>query len=522
MIMNEIIIYLSVVIIVVFWCYFKWNNRHFEKLAARMPGPPSYPIIGTGYKFIGSQERIISQIISLVNEYKLDPIKIWLGPYFGVVIDKPEDLKIVLNSSKALQKGRMYEFFKNYAGEGLFTAPVDKWRIHRRMINPAFNAKLLEQFFPVFNEKNQILIKNVMKESNKTQAFDLWQYIAPTALDTICQTTMGYNLDSQSNNKECEFGEAIVIGTDLDAMRIYKPWLYPEILFSMYLKLTGQQRIFETVKQFPLQLIKEKKYEFDQKKKSINKKDITDNDDENQSKRFLDILFELKHDGGKLSDSDIRDEVVTMMAGGFETSAITVCFCLLMIAIHQDIQDKVYNEIYDIFGESDQTITIDDTTKLVYLEQVIKETLRLYPTGPLLLREIQEDLKIFSSDYVLPKGTTCVIALLATHLSPDLYSNPWSFNPENFSPENVAKRHKYSFIPFSGGPRGCIGSKYAMLSMKAVVSTFLRHFSVHTDVKLTDIKLTLGLLMRSVHGYPVTIRPRDRRPTYKWNQNQQG
>jgi len=58
---------------------------------------------------------------------------------------------------------------------------------------------------------------------------------------------------------------------------------------------------------------------------------------------------------------------------------------------------------------------------------------------------------------VLPKGTTCVIALLATHLSPDLYSDPGSFNPENFSPENVAKRHKYSFIPFSGGPRGCIG-----------------------------------------------------------------
>lgn len=66
-----------------------------------------------------------------------------------------------------------------------------------------------------------------------------------------------------------------------------------------------------------------------------------------------------------------------------------------------------------------------------------------------------------------------------------------------------------------------IGSKYAMLSMKAIVSTFLRHFSVHTDVKLKDIKLQLGLLIRSVHGYPVTIRPRDRRPTYKRIQNQQ-
>ncbi|XP_060860451.1 cytochrome P450 4g15-like isoform X2 [Metopolophium dirhodum] len=491
--MIEMIFYLIVVILVVLWCYFKWNNRHVEKLAAKMPGPPTYPIIGTGFQFIGSSEQIISKIIGLAREYNLEPFKIWLGPYFGVVISKPEDLQIVLNSSKALQKGRMYEFFKNYAGEGLFTAPVDKWRRHRRMITPAFNAKLLEQFFPVFNEKNQILIKNVMKESNKTQAFDLWQYIAPTALDTICQTTMGYNLDSQSNNKECEFGEAIRNRFRRD-----------ENLQTMVIPGNLVFNIFKTEWTA--------KYLRNSETISITK---------NQSKLFLDILFELNHDGGNLSDSDIRDEVLTMMAGGFETSAITVCFCLLMIAIHQDIQDKVYNEIYDIFGESDQTITIDDTSRLVYLEQVIKETLRLYPIAPVLLREIQDDIKIISSDYVLPKGTTCAIFPMATHHSPDLYPNPWSFNPENFSPENNAKRHRYSFIAFSGGPRGCIGSKYAMLSMKAVVSTFLRHFSVHTDVKLTDIKLTLGLLMRSVHGYQVTIRPRDRRPTYKRDQNQQ-
>ncbi|XP_060876038.1 cytochrome P450 4C1-like isoform X2 [Metopolophium dirhodum] len=420
---------------------------------------------------------------------------------------------IVLNNSKALQKDRMYNFFKNGVGEGLFTAPVDKWRKHRRMITPAFNAKLFEQFFPVFNEKNKILIKNVTKELNKTQMFDLWHYIAPAALDTICQTTMGYNLDTQSNNKECEFGEAIVMASEVVTMRIYKPWLYPEIVFSMYLKLTGHQKIFETVKKFPLQVIKEKKEAFDQRKKAINAKvDLTNNTDENQSKLFLDILFELNNTGGNFSDSDIRDEVITMMIGGSETSAITICFCLLMLAIHQDIQDKVYNEIYDIFGGSEETITIEDTTKLVYLEQVLKETLRLYPVGPVLLRELQDDLKIFTNDYVLPKGTTCVISPITTHHSPVLYPNPWTFNPENFTPENVAKRHRYSFIPFSGGPRGCIGSKYAMLSMKVTVSTFLRHFSVHTDIKLTDIKLKIDLLMRSVHGYPVKIRPRVKRP----------
>ncbi|XP_022176867.1 cytochrome P450 4C1-like [Myzus persicae] len=515
--MIDIIFYLNVVILVVLCYYFKWKNRHFQKLAARMPGPLSYPIIGIGYQFLGSSEKIMSKIIDYTRDYNLEPYRLWIGPYFAVVIVKPEDVQIVLNSSKALQKDRIYDFFKNILGEGLFTAPVDKWRVHRRMITPAFNFKLLKQFFPVFNEKTEILIRNVKKELNETRAFDLWDYIAPASLDTICHTTMGYNLDTQSNNNECEFAEALEITSELDSIRAFKPWLYPEIMFSMYLKLTGQKKVFETVKQFPLQVIKEKKDEFEQRKKAIAKIDSIDNGDENQSKLFLDILFQLNNDGGNFSDADIRDEVVTMMTGGSETSAITICFCLLMLAIHQDIQDKVYDEIYNIFGGNDQIITIEDITKLVYLEKVIKETLRLYPVGPLLLRKIEEDLKIFSSDYVLPKGTTCVIGPIGTHHSPDLYPNPWSFNPENFSPENIAKRHKYSFIPFSGGPRGCIGSKYAMWSMKVTVSTFLRHYSVHTDIKLTDIKLKLVLLVRSVHGYPVTIRPRDRRPTYNRN-----
>ncbi|XP_016664232.1 cytochrome P450 4g15 [Acyrthosiphon pisum] len=183
---------------------------------------------------------------------------------------------------------------------------------------------------------------------------------------------------------------------------------------------------------------------------------------------------------------------------------------------HPSPKDKVYDEIYDVLGDGDQTITIEDTSKLLYLDQVLKETLRLFPVIPLILRKLQGDVKIISNNIVLPKGSTCYLSPLATHRDSDSYPNPTSFDPENFSPENIAKRHKYSFIGFSGGPRGCIGSKYAMLSMKVLVATFLRNYSVHTDCKFNDIKLKLDLLLRSSNGYPVTIRTRDRRPVYKF------
>ncbi|KAF0752653.1 cytochrome P450 4C1-like isoform X1, partial [Aphis craccivora] len=501
--------------IVVLWCYFKWKNRHFEKVASKLKGPPSYPIIGTGLESIGTHQQFSDKIIKLFNSYGCEPCKVWLGPYFGVGISKPEDIQIILNSSKALDKSKFYNFFKNTLGEGLISAPVHKWRKHRRLITPVFNANRLDQFFPVFNEKNRILIENLKKELGKTQPFDLLDYLMKTNLDIICQTAMGYNLDTQLNKKS-EFAEAITKSSELDSLRIYKPWLYPDILFSVYRKLIGQQNIYKTLHKLPNQMIREMKESYAQRKMENKNNDIDVKDgDKKRLKVFLDTLLDLNEAGANFSDDDIRDEVMTMMLSGSETSTVTGCFCLLMLAMHPEIQDKVYDEIFEVLGDGDQTITIEDTTKLIYLDQCIRETLRLYPLVPLFLRQLQDDVKIFSDDLTLPKGTICLISPLTTHHMPELYPNPWSYNPDNFNVENVYKRHKYSYIAFSGGSRGCIGSKYGMLSLKVLISTFLRNYSVHTDIKLSDIKLKIDVLLRSSNGYPVTIQPRDRRPTYK-------
>ncbi|XP_050054621.1 cytochrome P450 4C1-like [Aphis gossypii] len=513
MTITELTTYALVSFIVVLWCYFKWKNRHFEKIASKLKGPPSYPIIGSALVSIGTHQQFSDNIIQLFNSYGCEPCKVWLGPYFGVVISKPEDLQIILNSSKALGKSKFYNFFKNTVGEGLISAPVHKWRKHRRLIAPVFNANLFDQFFPVFNEKNRFLIENLKKELGKTQPFDLLDYILKINLDIICQTAMGYNLDTQSN-KESEFVEALIKVSKLDSLRLYKPWLYSDIIFSIYRKIMGLHNVYKTFHKLPNQVIREMKEIYAQRKMG-NKNNAMDVNDEKPLKVFLDTLFDLNEGGENFSDEEIRDEVVTMMMSGSETSTVTVCFCLLMLAIHPEIQDKVYDEIFEVLGNGDQTITIEDTTKLVYLEQCIRETLRLYPLVPLFLRQLDDDVKIFSDDLILPKGTICLISPLTTHHMPELYPNPWSYNPDNFDAENVNKRHKYSFIAFSGGPRGCIGSKYAMLSMKVLISTFLRNYSIHTDMKLTDIKLQIDVLLRSSNGYPVTIRQRDRRPTYK-------
>ncbi|XP_025415552.1 cytochrome P450 4C1-like isoform X2 [Sipha flava] len=507
----QFMVYGTISLVIALWCYYKWNRKDINRFAAKLKGPPSYPIIGSGLEFLGTPQQVMESFKKITEEYGPEPFKFWIGTSFGVTIFKPADLQIVLNNSKCLEKSNFYKLFKNALGEGLLCAPVDKWRLHRRIISPLFNSSLMKQFFPIFHEKNENLMKKLSIEVGKTQPFDLWDYIAPINLETICQTMMGYNLNTQLNIGT-EFVHSMKIVSELNVMRIYKPWLYPDIIFRIYRKCIGMQNIYKDLHKLPDQVIKEKKETYAQKKITNR----TDALDDSFNGVFLDKLLALNEAGANFSNEELRDEVVTMMSAGTETSAVTICFCLLLLAIHQDIQDKVYEEIYEVLGENDELITFEDTYKLKYLEKVLKETLRLYPTGPVFLRELQGDIKISSSNYVLPKGTTCIISPMITHHNPELYPNPWLFNPDNFNSENVMKRHKYSFIPFSSGPRNCLGSTYAMLSMKVLVSTFLRNYSVHTDTKLSDIKLKMDILLRSVHGYPVTIRSRDRR----YNRNQ--
>ncbi|XP_075233541.1 cytochrome P450 4C1-like [Lycorma delicatula] len=189
-------------------------------------------------------------------------------------------------------------------------------------------------------------------------------------------------------------------------MRIYKFWLHPDLIFYNTGYGKEARKIYKKLHEMPNLVIKKRKDEYYQRKERQRlivegKMDKSEEEEESQRmKIFLDILLELKDSGTTFTDDDLRDEVVTMMVGGIETNAITTCFCLLLLAIHPEIQDKLYNEVYSIFGESDRDVTWNDLNKLVYHEQVIKETLRRFPVGPIFLREVKEDIDL-SSKYAI-------------------------------------------------------------------------------------------------------------------------
>lgn len=186
--------------------------------------------------------------------------------------------------------------------------------------------------------------------------------------------------------------------------------------------------------------------------------DVEDNDiGEKKRLAFLDLMLESAQNGALITDTEIKEQVDTIMFEGHDTTAAGSSFFLSLMGIHQDIQDRVIAELDGIFGDSQRPATFQDTLEMKYLERCLMETLRMFPPVPLIARELQEDLKLNSGPYVIPRGATVTVATILLHRNPKVYANPNVFDPDNFLPERQANRHYYAFVPFSAGPRSCVG-----------------------------------------------------------------
>lgn len=143
-----------------------------------------------------------------------------------------------------------------------------------------------------------------------------------------------------------------------------------------------------------------------------------------------------------------------------------------------------------------------------YMERCMMETLRMYPPVPVIARHMKQELKLASGDYTIPIGATVVIATFKLHRLESIYPNPDKFDPDNFLPERQANRHYYAFVPFSAGPRSCVGRKYAMLKLKVILSTIFRQFRVYSDMKEEDFRLQADIILKREEGFQIRLEPR--------------
>nr|ARN17935.1 cytochrome P450-12 [Cephus cinctus] len=479
------------------------------KAAAKYPGPVAWPFLGNAYYFIGKNEDILNKIIKLMNTYP-SPLRFWLGQRLFFAVYDAEEMKTVFLSPKTIEKEDLYKFARPWLGTGLFTAPASKWRVHRKLILPTFNQKILESFVEVFSAQSQIMVKNMEVEVDGEE-FDIFNYISLCTLDIICETAMGVAVKAQTE-RNSRYVESAKRAFEVIFTRMFKIWLHPDIIFNHTQLGADQRTCVEYLHSLTNDVIQKKKQTFHPVNGKIANSEVVENQP-NQRKAFLDLLMELSNNGTKFTDEELREEVDTMMIAGNDTTATVNCFALLMMANFPEIQDRVYQELYDIYGmddPDDSPIKHEDLHRMEYLERVIKETLRLFPVGPILVRRVIDDLNI--GTHTLPKGSSVVLGIFHVHRSEKYWPDPLKFDPDRFLPEEVAKRHPFAFTPFSAGPRNCLGLKYAMMAMKALLGTVLRRYIIKKDhmTPISEMKLKADVMLKPVE--PIKFRIERRIP----------
>lgn len=221
-----------------------------------------------------------------------------------------------------------------------------------------------------------------------------------------------------------------------------------------------------------------------------------------ERKNFIDQLIL-----GQFTDEEIHDHIYTFVAAGYETTALQTAFTVLLLAMHPEVQEKLFQEISQVFPTSAVEVSEESLGKLKYLEQVIKESMRLLPPVPLIGRETIEELEL--DELVVPKGVTLLVNFFNLHRRKEFWGEDADeFNPDRFLPENEANRHSHCFIPFSKGPRDCIGKNYAMLAIRTVLVKFLRKYKLSTDLKFDELKFKADITLKICAKLDVKIEKR--------------
>ncbi|UYV77776.1 CYP4V2, partial [Cordylochernes scorpioides] len=170
---------------------------------------------------------------------------------------------------------------------------------------------------------------------------------------------------------------------------------------------------------------------------------------------FLDMLLYYHLVEGSMGIEDIQEEVNTFMFAGHDSSALLLYGTMYMLALHPNLQQRVWEELDEIYGDDlDRPITLEDTKKMKYMDCVFKETLRLYSGIPFIGRYISEDVKI--GKQTIPAGSNVIVLTYMLHKHPDVYPDPEIYDPDRFLSQNINQRHSFAFLGFSAGPRNCV------------------------------------------------------------------
>lgn len=484
----------------------------------QMPGPPSYPLLGSFLAVAGPQEELYDKLVALRAE--LGPtVKLWLGPVLVVIVSRPEDLEVVFTDPRLADKPwLMYaSSMEPCLGAGLITMNGADYRRHRRVIAPSFAQNVLHSFAPSFNSNARRLAARLDELADTGEVFDASPLCRMCTSYTVCETVLSADSSRLESDRQAVV-RAVYQGVTLMFHRGIRPWYRFDALFRFSKHYGAYQEMVRIANTFVSKVLDLKmQQEQEQKPEEVRRPDDVD-DDVGKGKKplaFLDHLLS-SPEGQTLTKEELSGELKHLVAAANSTTSDTLSFFLYCVAIRQDVQDRILEELDAVFeGDRDREVTLADLPQLKYLERVFKETLRCFAPAPLYARQPATDVKL-PSGYTLPRGCVVLVSPHFTHKDPDVWPDPDTFDPDRFLPDNSRGRHPHAFIPFSAGTRSCIGQRFVMMFLKTAAATLLRRFHVRTagdadsPQRVRDIKAIFSLTLHVKGGSRIRVSRRVR------------
>ncbi|XP_047032268.1 cytochrome P450 4V2-like [Helicoverpa zea] len=491
-----IILTIIFIAVCIYWIYWLAHARRMDRMTKSLPVLPTLPLIGNGSLFLGDTQQMLKNLWTVANlafKHK-NSAKLWLGPKLYVAIGDPRDAQVVLEN--CLDKDVVYRFLRPWLGHGLFVAPVNLWKTHRKVLLPVFHNKVVEEYLGVIAEQADVLIDRLAERVDGDK-FDVLKYITACTLDIVFETAMGERMGVQQSPDTPYLRARHTVMTILN-MRLFKVWLQPDCLFNLTQYAKQQKDNIDLTHKFTDEVVQKRRLEYEENKK----KNIVKEQREGKLRAVLDLLFGREIE---FTDEQLREHIDSITIAGNDTTALVIAYTLVLLGIHQDAQEKVLAEQQTIFGSSTQGATKDDLQKMHYLERVIKESMRLYTVVPIIARNVDRDIYLPTCGVTLPAGTGAVIGAFAIHRSAAWGPDHDEFDPDRFLPERSQTRHPAAFLPFSYGSRNCIGRNFGMLIMKSIISSVVRSYKIEAD----DIgPLKIEMLLFPINGHLIKISKR--------------
>ncbi|KAJ3031729.1 UNVERIFIED_CONTAM: hypothetical protein HDU68_000664 [Siphonaria sp. JEL0065] len=432
---------------------------------AVIPGPPGSYLFGNLYDILPDP---LNQVRGLFNKYGniiqmtiFGAKRVWTAhPTYAEIIGKESDLYWKHIDGTPLAE------MKPIGGQGLFTTNGDDpdWILGHKLLMPAFSPKAIKAYTPematLANKLNLVFDEYVLTG----EKFLVNQWMTNFTFETIGKTGFGYDFGLLEKKDVTIHPFIVSMGFCLNegvsrakSLKIYKT-LPLEANRRYDREIKSMHKIVEDVIQ--------------QRKQQIAMQHEVPND-------LLTYMLTERTDAGQgMSDSLIRDQVMTFLIAGHETTSNTLSWALFEIDRHPKVLEACLQEIVNV-GISDDIPTDKQVSDLQYIERVLKETLRYHAPLRQVGKKAKQD-NVLPGGYLVQRGTAVSVHIDAMHHNPDIFVDPEVFDPERWTHENESQRSIYSWLPFSQGPRGCIGRQFAMQEAKIGLAKFLRKFRFKT------------------------------------------